>query len=61
MTVKALSTNTGLIYVGDATVTSANGFVLSASESVSMDVENTSLVYVDSSVNAEGVSVIYAN
>lgn len=61
MTIKAKSTNTGLIYVGNVAVTSANGFILSPGDSLSMDISNTNLVYIDSSVSAEGVSFLYAN
>lgn len=57
--VKAKSTNTGLIYVGDVTVTSSNGFILSAGESVTLAISNTNKAYIDSSVNGEGVSYIY--
>jgi hypothetical protein len=59
VTVKALSTNTGFIYVGSSSVSSANGFELSSSETVSIDIDNLSKVYIDSSVNGEGVSYIY--
>ena len=54
--VKALPSNTGVIYVGNATVSSANGFVLSANESISLDIDNVNHIYIDSSVNGEGVS-----
>lgn len=59
ITIRAKSTNTGKIYVGTVTVTSSNGFILSASETVSIDLDNLSKVYIDSSVNGEGVSYIY--
>lgn len=59
VTIKALSTNTGLIYVGTSTVSSADGFQLSAGDSVSLDVDNLTDVYIDSAVNAEGVSYIW--
>lgn len=59
--VKAKATNTGLIYVGDVTVANSNGFILSAGDTVSYDASNTNLVYIDSSVNGEGVSCSYAN
>jgi len=58
-TVKAKSTNTGLIYVGDLNVDSTTGFILSAGDSLSVDVNNTNLIWIDSSVNGEGVSVAY--
>jgi len=55
--IKALSTNTGLIYVGDNTVTSANGHVLSAKEEALLPLD-ASEIQIDSSVNGEGVSWI---
>lgn len=59
VTVKALATNGGNIYVGDETVDATSGFVLAAGESVSMDVDDLSDVYIDADVNGEGVSFIY--
>lgn len=61
VTIKALSTNTGFIYVGNSSVTSANGFQLLAGESISMDVANLNTVNIDSSVNGEGVTYIGVN
>lgn len=59
ITIRAKSTNTGFIYVGASTVSSANGFQLKASETVSLDIANIGTVWIDSSVNGEGVSYIY--
>lgn len=59
ITVRALVGNTGIIYVGNSAVTASNGFQLSASESVSIDLDNLSKVWIDSSVNGEGVTYIY--
>lgn len=59
MTIRALASNTGLIYVGNTSVSSANGFQLSKSETVSLDLDNLSKVNIDSSVNGEGVTYIY--
>lgn len=59
VTIRALSTNTGIIYVGDVTVTSGNGFQLSKSESVSIDYHLLDTVYIDSSVNGEGITYIW--
>jgi hypothetical protein len=59
--IKALSTNTGLIYVGDVTVAAANGYQLSKGDVVSLAVNNLSVVYIDSSVNLEGVTFIVEN
>jgi len=58
VTIKALSANTGTVYVGGATVAAANGFPLLAGESVFLEVANLATVYLDVSVNGEGVSYI---
>ena len=60
--VKALSTNSGLVYVGNDgadDVTSANGFELSASDEVIFAyVGNLEDLYIDSATNDDGVSWI---
>ncbi len=55
---KALVGNTGDIYVGGAAVASDAGFVLDAGEEVFVEIDNLASVYIDSSVDAEGVSYI---
>jgi hypothetical protein len=57
--IRATSTNTGLIYVGGVTVTSANGISLAANDSVELSIANLATVYLDSSVNGEGVGYTY--
>lgn len=69
--VQAKTTNTGLIYLGGADVASTNGRVLSAGQSFAVsgmldindkspnDKINLGAVYIDSSVNGEGVIVSY--
>lgn len=59
--IKAKTTNTGNIFVGPSAVTSANGLILSPGESISMDITNTNLIYLNSAVNGEGVSYLYLN
>ena len=62
ITIKALAANTGDIYVGPSTVDSADGFILDAGEEVTIVVETgETAIYIDSSVNGEGVSYIYWN
>lgn len=56
--IKALAANTGIIYVGANPVTSSTGFALAAGEEVFVEVANLATVYIDSSVNGEGVSYI---
>jgi len=59
VTIKALSTNTGNVYVGDNTVSSTNGFPLASSESISIDLDhNVSNLYIDADNNGEGVAWI---
>jgi len=58
VTIKAKGDNTGDIYVGDSSVSSSNGFILDAGELVFIEVDNLSDVYIDSSVNGDGVSYI---
>jgi len=60
MLVKALTTNTGLVYVGNdgaMDVTSANGYPLAAGDQVIFEhVSSLKQVIVDSAVNGEGVA-----
>lgn len=58
--IKAMHANTGWIYVGANPVTSSTGFVLDAGEEVFLEVANLATVYIDASVNGEGVSYIGA-
>ncbi len=58
VTIKALAANTGIIYVGDASVASTTGFQLSAGESVSFDIANLSTVNLDASVSGEAVTYL---
>jgi hypothetical protein len=59
VTLRALSTNTGKVYVGSSTVSASNGFQLSPQETVSLDLDNLSKVWLDVDTNGEGVTFIY--
>lgn len=48
--------NAGNIYVGDSDVSSSNGFVLGAGESVSVPTDDVNNVHIDADNNGEGVS-----
>lgn len=61
VTIKALSTNTGIIYVGNSSVSNANGFQLSAGDTISIDIANLGAVWIDSSISNEGISYIAVN
>ena len=60
--VKALTTNTGLVYVGnagDGTVASTTGFPLAAGDVVIFEyVDDLMDIMVDSAVNGEGVAFL---
>lgn len=56
--IRALETNTGLVYVGDSTVASTNGHRLSPGESVGLEIADLTNVYLDSAVNGEGISYL---
>jgi len=59
VTIRAKSSNTGLIYVGSSSVSSSNGFQLSADETVSLDLDNLSKIYLDCDSDGDGVTYIY--
>lgn len=59
----ALSSNTGIIVIGGTTVVAAvgtrSGFALSASDKYLIAVDDLSKIWLDSTVNGEGVSYTY--
>lgn len=65
--IRALTTNTGAIYIGDVTVSSTIGYPLAAGVEIDLDsllvndddVIDISKIYIDSAVNLEGVALIY--
>lgn len=59
VSIRANAANTGFIYVGGVTVDSANGIALAANDQVEFDIANLATVYIDSSVNLEGVGFTY--
>jgi hypothetical protein len=58
VTIKAEADNTGIIYVGDSTVQSSDGFELAAGEQVFIEIANLSTVWIDASVGTDGVSYV---
>lgn len=57
--ISALLTNTGTMYIGGATVDSTNGIPLDPGDAVVIEIDDLNVIYVDSSVNAEGVTYNY--
>lgn len=62
--ITANATNTGTILVGGTTVVAASGatrrgYALQSGDSVIIDIDNLSKVFIDSTVNGEGVHYTY--
>ena len=58
VTIMAQSGNSGWIYIGNSSVSSSNGYILDAGDTLELKIANLATVYVDSSVSGEGVSYI---
>ena len=64
VTVRALLSNTGDVYLGDASVDANSGFVLDAGEELKFSFDegdgiDIDALYIDVDTNGEGVSVMY--
>jgi hypothetical protein len=57
--ITASQANTGYIKVGFSTLTSSNGIILYAGDTIPMEISNTNLLYALAEVNGEDVSVTY--
>ena len=58
ITIKAKSTNIGIIYVGSSDASASNGFPLAAGDTISLDLANSDLVWIDSNVSGESCNWI---
>jgi len=58
VTIKALSANTGLVYVGKTGMATSTGFELNAKESVFIEVDNIADIFIIVAVDAEGVTYV---
>jgi len=56
--VRAKTANTGVVYVGDSSVSAANGFPLAADEAITLNVNDLAAVYLDVATSGEGVTYI---
>lgn len=56
--IKALPTNTGVIYLGNVNgdITTSNGFPLSAGEVIYLEITNLSHLWFDASVNSQKIA-----
>lgn len=59
--VKALTANSGMIYMGDSDVSTANGFELDAGEAASADIDNTNRLYAIASVSGDKICALGVN
>lgn len=61
--VKAKRANTGVITVGDSSANALNTgtahFALQAGQSISVQVTNTDVIWIDSTVSGEGIEVVF--
>jgi hypothetical protein len=58
VSIKALSTNTGMIYLGPDGVAAATGYQLAAGESIDIAIDNLNRIYLDAAVTGEGVTYL---
>jgi len=58
VTIMSQSGNSGWIYIGNSSVSNSNGYILDAGDTIELKIANLSTIYIDSSVNGEGVSYI---
>jgi len=61
VTIQASLNNTGNIYIGDSTVSSANGIFITPTFSYLMTPSNLNLVYLDADTNGNSVTYLYEN
>jgi len=59
VSIAANPTNAGYIYLGDVTVDSTHGRTLSAGATIDLAINDLSRLYIDSSVNGEGISYLW--
>jgi len=57
----AKATNTGVIWIGGATIAAGRGEPLVAYQKTEIEISNLASVYIDSTVNGEGVTFTYFN
>lgn len=58
VTITALTTNAGVIYVGGSGVTSANGYQLTAGSSVSLDINSLGAVWIDAANSGDSITYL---
>lgn len=59
VSIAALDSNTGVIYLGDSSVDSTNGRILEPRDSIDLAIDNLNRLYIDSEVNGESISALW--
>lgn len=57
--ITAKAANTGTIWVGGSTIAANRGIPLVALQNITLEVSNVNVVYIDSTVNGEGITYAY--
>jgi hypothetical protein len=57
-TIRALSTNTGAVYLGNELVDAATGFPLAAGDALDIAIDNLRRLYLDAAVAGEGIAYL---
>jgi len=57
-TIRALSANTGAVYLGNELVNAATGFPLAAGDAVDLAIDNLRRLYIDAAVGGEGIAYL---
>ncbi len=56
--IQALPSNSGIIYVGDSSVSSSTGYPLEAGQSIGLAIDDLQKVYIDSNTDGDGVAFL---
>lgn len=61
VSIAAKAANTGNIFIGGSTVSSANGRILAPGDSIDLAIDNLNRLYIDAAVNGEGISYLWVS
>ena len=61
VSIAAKPANTGNIFLGDVTVSSANGRILAPGDAVDIAIDNLAQFYIDAAVDGEGISYLWVS
>lgn len=57
--IQAKASNSDYVYVGGSAVSATSGIALSPTSSITLNINDLSLIYIDSAVSGEGVTYLY--